>query len=311
MNFLSLVLSLPTENATLRMRVWRNLKSVYAAALRDGVYLLPDRAPCRTLFEGLRHEVMAASGTAYLLPVTLEEPEYLPLFDRTDDYTALGKEITTAAETINPTSASDTLKVVRKIRKSFQTLAETDYFPAEPRDQCDAALTELERRVARSLSPDEPAFTKGARSSLDRADYQGRVWATRKRPWVDRLASGWLIRSFIDPKARFLWLGSPADCPDDALGFDFDGAHFTHANDKVTFEVLIESFDVAAPGLSRLADIVHYLDVGGLQPSEATGLEAVLRGLQHIYADDDALNEAAYQVFNGLLSVFAEREAHV
>src|SRR4030095_16787380 len=96
--------------------------------------------------------------------------------------------------------------------------------------------------AARATAPDEPHPAARTVARLDRAQYQGRVWATRRRPWVDRLASAWLIRRFIDPQARFLWLKSPKDCPKRALGFDFDGATFTHLGGKVTFEVLLESF---------------------------------------------------------------------
>ena len=74
----------------------------------------------------------------------------------------------------------------------------------------------------------------------------GSVWATRQRVWVDRVASAWLIRRFIDPDARFLWLTTPQDCPADAIGFDFDGAAFTHTGHRVTFEVFVASFDLGA-----------------------------------------------------------------
>ena len=89
-------------------------------------------------------------------------------------------------------------------------------------------------------------------------DYQARIWATRKHLWVDRVASAWLIRRFIDAQAQFLWLDSPEDCPADALGFDFDGATFTHVGDKVTFEVLLESFGLDSDNaLTRLAALVQ------------------------------------------------------
>src|SRR3546814_6533704 len=83
---------------------------------------------------------------------------------------------------------------------------------------------------------------------------------------VDRLACAWLIHRFIDSQARFLWLESPALCPADALGFDFDGATFTHIEARVSFEVLLASFGLDQPGLRRIGALVHYLDVGGVQP---------------------------------------------
>lgn len=110
---------------------------------------------------------------------------------------------------------------------------------------------------------------------------------------MDRLASAWLIRRFIDSDAQILWLESPGDCPKDALGFDFDGATFSHNGQRVTFETLQESFLLQTPDLGRLAGLVHYLDVGGAQPAEASGIEGVLAGLRESTTDDDPLLQAA------------------
>ena len=134
------------------------------------------------------------------------------------------------------------------------------------------------------------------------ADYQGRIWATRRNIWVDRVASTWLIQRFIDTKARFVWLANkPTDCPKDALGFDFDGCEFTHVDDKVTFEVLMASFSMEADrGLQRLAAMVHALDVGGTPVSEAMGFEAILKGASQRLPDDDALLQEIGSVLDSL-----------
>ena len=139
---------------------------------------------------------------------------------------------------------------------------------------------------------------------LQVADFQGRLWATRERPWVDRLASAWLIRRFVDPQARIQWLARIEDCPSDALGFDFDGATFSHIGSRVTFEVLAASFVLDQPALGRLGLLVHYLDVGGVQPPEAAGIESVLHGMRESISNDDPLLEAASSVFDGLLASF-------
>ncbi|MGA8881882.1 MAG: chromate resistance protein ChrB domain-containing protein, partial [Azonexus sp.] len=137
--------------------------------------------------------------------------------------------------------------------------------------------------------------------------FQSRLWATRRRPRVDRLASAWLIRRFIDANARFLWLGKPADCPAEALGFDFDGAAFSHAGERVTFETLLASFGLEAnPVLARIARIVHFLDVGGLPVAEAAGLEMLLAGMRASIADDDALLDAASAAFDYFSSALKE-----
>jgi hypothetical protein len=131
-----------------------------------------------------------------------------------------------------------------------------------------------------------------------------RTWATRSRPWADRLACAWLIQRHIDPQARLLWLDDPQDCPAHALGFDFDGAHFSHVGAKVTFEVLIASFGWDSPAWQRLGGLVHFLDVGGIEPPEASGVERVLAGMCSAILDDDQLLMAVSGVFDGLLAAF-------
>jgi hypothetical protein len=144
---------------------------------------------------------------------------------------------------------------------------------------------------------------------LSLEEYQGRTWATRQRLWVDRVASAWLIRRFIDGQARFLWLESLGDCPVDALGFDFDGAAFSHVGDRVTFEVLAASFGLEAePGMLGLGAMVHVLDIGGTAVPEAAGFEAVMTGAKRRGLSDDALLTEMSPVLDSLLEHFAAAE---
>ncbi|MDB5780057.1 MAG: Chromate resistance exported protein [Polaromonas sp.] len=303
--WLCLITSLPTENATVRMRTWRTLKASGAAVLRDGVYLMPEQSKCRAVLDGLATDVREGGGTALVLRI--EEPEgahFTTMFDRREDYAALLAEVAQARTALALDTVQDTLKQARKLRKAFGNLAEIDFFPEDAQRRADAALQELELACARTLSPDEPQAIEGRIERLVTAHYQGRLWATRQRPWVDRLASAWLIQRFIDPQARICWIASAQDCPEDALGFDFDGAAFSHIGSRVTFEVLLASFGLAQPALIRLGQLVHYLDVGGAQPLEAAGVESILAGLRETIADDDRLLGAAHGVFDGLLVSF-------
>jgi hypothetical protein len=305
--WLSLIISLPTENATVRMRAWRALKASGAAVLRDGVYLMPERDQCRVTMERLAADVLEGGGTALVLRI--EEPTeatFVALFDRSDDYAALLRDVGQARDAVTSDTARDLLKQARKLRKSFAGIAEIDFFPGEAQRQADVALRDLELACSRALAPDEPHAVAGAIPRLVAASYQGRTWATRRRPWVDRLASAWLIKRFIDAQARIEWLARPEDCPADALGFDFDGATFSHTDGLVTFEVLLASFGLAQPSLVRLGLLVHCLDVGGIQPAEAAGVESVLDGLREAIADDDQLLAAAHAVFDGLLANFSK-----
>lgn len=303
--WIALITSLPTENATARMRAWRSLKASGAAVLRDGVYLMPEREDCQHTLDTVANDVRAAEGTA--LVVRLEEPSdgnFVALFNRSADFANLLGDIATAREGLSPDTANEALKQARKLRKAFGNLAAIDFFPGEAQKQADEALRDLEQRAAWALSPDEPHPVNEAIARLNTQDYQGRIWATRRRPWVDRLACAWLIRRHIDPHATVLWLAAPADCPADALGFDFDGATFTHVGARVSFEVLLASFGLETPALQRFGALVHFLDVGGVQPLEAVGIESALAGLRDTILDDDQLLALASNIFDGLLASF-------
>jgi hypothetical protein len=121
------------------------------------------------------------------------------------------------------------------------------------------------------------------------------------------MASAWLIRRFIDRKASFLWLEDAKRCPKKALGFDFDGATFTHVDGRVTFEVLAASFGLAGdPAIARIAAIVHCLDVGGVPVPEAPGVEAVLAGARAAAPDDDKLLAEASRLFDNLYRNYSQ-----
>ena len=303
-----LVLSLPTENATARMRAWRALKACGAAVLRDGVYLLPEGEANRVALVTIADDLRANGGTAHLLGTDAARADFEPLFDRRAEFGALLAEITERRAAVTEANAFDAIKAARKLRKSFEQLATIDFFAGEAQRQAREALQELEAEAQRSFAPGEPHAASHRIQLLNLADYSGRVWATRRRPWVDRLASAWLIRRFIDPQARFVWLKSTADCPKRAIGFDFDGATFSHVGARVTFETLLASFALESPALLRLGTLVHGLDAGGVRPAEADGVERVLAGLLEAIPDDDQLLLVAGGVFEGLFTAF-QKEA--
>ena len=302
--WLLIVLTLPTQNATARMRIWRGLKSLGCAALRDGAWLLPETAATRQGLETLVDETRAAGGTAWLLRLDADNAQsvaFSGMFDRTSAYAELLADMAhfdPLAE--NVTTAN---KFLRVLRRRYETLMEQDYFPGAGKVEAEARLLTLEATLVSRLSPNEPHFQDGQPERLALADFQKQTWATRHDLWVDRLASAWLIRRFIDRRARFVWLQRVEDCPADALGFDFDGARFTHVAGKVTFEVIAASFGLDDdPALRRLGEAVHYIDVGGAANEEAAGLEAMIRGLQAQHDEDDALLDAALGVFDALYS---------
>ena len=312
--WLLLVVSLPTQGATARMRIWRALRAMGCAALRDGAYLLPGSRAHRAALQELADECTREGGNAWLMtaaPANVADAGAYPqLFDRSADYAVLVKTWKEAAGTLFSLSITELTRLQKKSRRDYEALVASDFFPGEASLEAEAAWADFNQRINRALSPDEPHETEGQIPRLNLAEYQGRVWATRRRLWVDRVASAWLIRRFIDPEAQFLWLAKTSDCPRTALGFDFDGAAFTHVGERITFETLMASFgleDDAA--LMRLGAMVHSLDMGGSPVAEGAGFEAMLAGARERLPDDDALLAEIGGVLDSLYAHFARESA--
>lgn len=304
MKWLLLILSLPTDNTAARMRSWRGLKAMGAAVLRDGVYLMPSAPEHEAGLTAVAEDLRAHQGTAHLLPTEGDVEAFAPMFGRDAEFGAFMGDLNGLQSRLGDLPALESQKQVRKLRKAWEQLVGIDFFPGTAQRKAQLALEQLEAQIQRAISPGDPKPAQQAITRLSHADYQGRVWATRARPRVDRLASAWLIRRFIDPAARFVWLKSPADCPKKALGFDYDGAHFSHVGHRITFETLLASFGLETPALTRLGRLVHALDVGGALPPEAAGVECVLAGMREAISDDDQLLQISAGVFEGLLTAF-------
>jgi hypothetical protein len=301
--FSALVLSLPSKNKTVRMRIWRALHGIGCGVLRDGVYLLPAGAAQASDFVDLESDVKTAGGFAMTVELNLKTSvqfeQVRKLFDRTSEYTSLVTQINAAKKTLSRLGQPRADTLVKRLNRSFQEIVKIDFYPGQAGRQAQDALTSLDSAVQRLYSTAEPRKAKGRIRRLDPQKYRGRAWATRKNPWVDRLASAWLIKRFVDHKARFKWIDKPKDRPKGALGFDFDGADFTHVGNRVTFEVLLSSFGLDSdPALNQLAAIIHFLDVGGIPVDDAKGLETILKGARHKTRSDDELVLAAARVFD-------------
>ena len=301
-SFSTLVLSLPSRNSTLRMRLWRALKESGSGALRDGVYVLPAATDGAALAR-LETEIRANGGfalTAELTPRTAEQLAGLRrLFDRTAEYGPLVNRITLAKNALSRLGSRRAQTEIRRLERAVEKLVQIDFFPGEAKAQAAAALAGLKAAYAAMYAGGEPRSSKRALRQIDASRYQKRVWATRKAPWVDRLASAWLIKRFIDREARFMWIDRPSECPKKAVGFDFDGAEFTHVKNRVTFEVLMASFGLEKdPSLAAIGAAVHFLDVGGIPAPDAKGLETMLKGAREKSRSDDALLAEAMRVLD-------------
>lgn len=287
------------------MRLWRGLKSSGAGLLRDGVYVLPSRAEHRSTLEEQALEIRSAGGAAHILSFEADSEEQnaaiLALFDRTAEYEKVIGDLEALKRAILKLRENEARNRLAAITREVTAIAAREFFPGESRSQIEGALADAEAAVNARFAPDEPHSAQLKLRRRDLEEYRGRTWATRERIWVDRVASAWLIRRFIDRQAKFLWLKRVGDCPKRAVGFDFDGAEFTHVGAKVTFEVLVSSFgleDDAA--LSRLAAMVHHLDVGGIPTPEGPGFVTIMSGARASQPDDDALLKVITPVLDSL-----------
>jgi hypothetical protein len=309
--WLLLITNLPGPNATLRMRIWRALKAAGAGLLRDGAYLLPNGERSRQVLEEQGAEIKAAGGVIQVLSFDAESPEQntelAALFDRTKDYAEAIKDLDTLKGQLKELTEPEARQRLAGIAREVAAIVARDFFPGEARKQIEGALADSEVALNYRFAPDEPHAAHRKIRPRDRDDYRGRIWATRERLWIDRVASAWLIRRFIDPRAKFLWLKRLKDCPKSAVGFDFDGAEFTHVDSRVTFEVLLSSFNLEHDaGLARLGALVHHLDVGGIPIAEGPGFATIMAGARSIQPNDDALLKAMTPVLDSLYAGYGD-----
>lgn len=304
--WLTLVAVLPTDDPAMRMRVLRTLESLGAAVLRDGVFLLPDTEVNGQALARLADYIGKNSGTAHVLRTSAGTPAqreaFRGLFDRSTRYERLTKVVTSLKVGFGVSDPSAIARVLHKQRDEFEMISALDFFPSEARERAEKALLEAEAVVKKLLFPiHQQAALKPGDKLL------GRIWATRKPLWADRLACAWLIRRFVDPEATLVWLDKQQECPPRVLGFAFDRAHFVNSATHVTFEEMLARLDLAKnEALAKIGAIVHYLEVGGTPVPEAAGVETLLLGAVRRSVGEDELLREAEKTFDLLFEAYEE-----
>ncbi len=296
------------------MRTWRALKGAGAGLLRDGAYLLPNSDLSRPVLEAQAAEIRAAGGLVHVLSFDADSAEQhaalVALFDRAAEYAGAIERLDALKGALAGLDEPEARQRLAGIARGIAAIVARDFFPAEPRRQMEGSLTDAETAINARFAPDEPHAAHRRIRPRHRRDYRGRTVATREHLWIDRVASAWLIRRFIDPQAKFLWLKRVKDCPKRAVGFDFDGAEFTHVDSRVTFEVLLGSFGLQLDaGLVRLGGLIHHLDVGGIPVAEGPGFATIMAGARSLQQNDDALLKAMTPVLDSLYAGYASTGA--
>jgi hypothetical protein len=306
-SWLLVIATLPTEIPAARMRMLRTFEALGAAVMRDGVFLLPETPANRQAVERLVEYISMNAGSAQALKATpLDASQYAAfrqLFDRSSRYEELTKTVEALKIGFGVADPSAISRVLNKQRREFEAITALDFFPTPAQERAKSALAAAESEVRDLMFPTQAA--PGAKTS---EKFLGRLWATRRPLWADRLACAWMIRRFVDPEATMAWLEKTQPCPPEALGFAFDGARFANAGNRVTFEEMIVQLNMERnPGLAKIGGIVHFLEVrGGTPVPEAAGVQTLLQGALRRSANDDELLREAEKTFDLLYDAYGE-----
>jgi hypothetical protein len=317
--WLLLIHQLPSKPAYLRVKVWRRLQALGAVAVKSTVYALPAGEQAQEDFEWLLKEISDGGGEGMIwearLVDGLSDDDVRALFNaaRGDDYDAVAKEARGVASALDPDGPPAGIAEARarltKLRAEAAKVAAIDFFGANGREAVEGLLSGLEARLrkaeAMAEDPQEPAAGPAAADTL-----KGRVWVTRRGAFVDRIASAWLIRRFIDPEARFKFVAARGyEAQAGELRFDMFDGEYTHEGDRCTFEVLLARAGLDDPALSAIAEIVHDIDLkdGKFGRDEAGGIARVVEGIAAAYKDDAKRLERGSAVLDDLYEVFRGR----
>jgi hypothetical protein len=305
MDWVTFAYSLSKEKSSIRVSLWRRLQRSGAIAPAGNLYVLPALAECVETFQWLTQEIQAAGGQAIMFAgnqVTgMDEQALIELFckARSKDYEAILEDIMLLQSELKaaPEIPPDITEHLLKLRRQYAEIARIDYFHCPQGKDIENRLTQLERQLADDT--DQNPYI----ASLNSADFMGKVWATRPQPYVDRLASIWFIRRWIDPNAVIHY--RPQSEPEE-VSFDMPNAHFGHIGNLCTFEVFIRTFSVTTAGIPKLAEIVHEIDLHDsvYHHPEITGIEMLLKGWLQQGLSDEQLAERGLMLFDGLLAVF-------
>jgi len=300
---LLLLVGLPPAPSSLRVRVWRRLKTLGAVALKRSAYLLPDTPERYEDFQWLAQEVQRQGGDATLIRVrqieNMTAADAMRLFHepRDRDYRQLAARYRKVLQGLDKKSASARRQEeLARVAKDHQRIRDIDFFDAPG----GAEVRRLEEAIAmRTRRPETPRREPPA--TLDLTKLRGRRWVTRPRPHIDRIGSAWLIKRFIDPAAEFVF-APPADFPHDAIPFDAPGVELSHQGEDCTFETLIKRARLRDRRLTRLAELVHEADLrdGKFPHEEARGIDVAIRALLAASADDNQVLAQGMALFEGL-----------
>jgi hypothetical protein len=318
--WLLLIHQIPPKPDYFRVKVWRRLQRLGAVAIKNSVYVLPKNDQTQEDFQWVLREIIEGRGEASLCEARFvdglsdEEVEALFQAARGAEYDQIAEEARRLAEIPLPNGQMEETRRTKleidlvRLKRRLAEVVAIDFFGAPGREAAEGLVSGVEARVIGKNSMLGPDSARTFR----REDFLSKTWVTRKGIYVDRMASAWLIRRFIDPDARFKFVPPKGYKPlPGELRFDMFEAEFTHEGDRCTLEVLIQRVGLDDPALIPIAEIVHDIDLkdAKFQRPETIGIERLVTGIAMANKDDDVRLERACAVFDDFYEYFRRKGA--
>jgi len=305
-----LIHQLPPKPAYFRVKIWRRLQAMGAVAIKNSVYVVPRSDETQEDFEWLLREIVKGGGDASICEARfiegLEDDGVKAIFNaaRESDYRQLADEARAITERGSSRDNAFQLETeIARLRRRLAAVAAIDFFEAPGREAVEGSMSDLERRVQ--------VDSATASWTVRRDELRGRTWVTRTGVHIDRIASAWLVRRFVDHEARFKFVPARGYRPERGeLRFDMFEAEFTHDGDRCTFEVLLGRLGFEDTALRSIAEIVHDIDLKDdkFERPEVAGIEPLIAGIAVIHRDDEERLAQGGAVFDGLYAYFRRKQ---
>ncbi|NDH62394.1 MAG: ChrB protein [Alphaproteobacteria bacterium] len=310
-----LIHQLPAKPAYARVKIWRRLKGLGAVTVKNSVYALPANAETQEDFAWLVKEIAELGGEAFVCEARLvdglDDAEVQALFDaaRDEDY---GEISAAARELAGATATRAELAVqVARLRKQLDEIVAIDFFGADGREPAEGLVSGLEAGLHQARLQGEEDVVTATETKPSSDPLKNRIWVTRQGVQVDRIASAWLIRRFIDPAARFKFVpGTGYVAQPGELRFDMFEGEFTHRGERCTFEVLLADAKLDDPALGAIAEIIHDIDLkdGKYGREETAGVRSLIAGIAASSPDDVERLARGAVLLDDLYSSFAGKQ---
>ena len=302
LTWLLLLVRLPATHTAQRVAIWRKLKKSGAIQIQTSTYVLPDDPARYEIFQWLTQHIRDTGGDATLVRAReiegLTNERLIELFNA-----ARAREYAALREMLRPLAASGKRRSrfddkLERIRKQFREIRQTDFFDSPKARDLEMFLRKLE-----ATGPSSKTQPK-----LERRHFRSRIWLTRPRPEIDRVGSAWLIRKFIDAKAKFMF-GTKRPSNRRVITFDMLDGDFSHEGDDCTFETLISRFGIRDNAAQKIGEMIHDadLDDARFQRVEAVGIDRVLKGWAKKGLPDKEILRRGFQCFDALYTFLQRR----